>query len=105
MFCIVLCCGNRFYCNFTCSFCFTTAVCSKYAASFRFGRKLLLLITSGNYSHTLDSIATDFFLVHVLYCATIAEDIDPSIGRFRNLVQTTVIPKKVSGVENISVMH
>lgn len=23
------------------------------------------------------------------------EDIDPSIGRFRNLVQTTVIPKKV----------
>ena len=24
------------------------------------------------------------------------EDIDPSVGRFRNLVQTTVIPKKVS---------
>jgi len=24
-----------------------------------------------------------------------SEDIDPSIGRFRNLVQTTVIPKKV----------
>ena len=23
------------------------------------------------------------------------EDIDPSVGRFRNLVQTTVIPKKV----------
>jgi hypothetical protein len=25
-----------------------------------------------------------------------AEDIDPSIGRFRNLVSTTVIPTKVS---------
>jgi len=24
------------------------------------------------------------------------EDIDPSVGRFRNLVQTTVIPTKVS---------
>ena len=23
------------------------------------------------------------------------EDIDPSIGRFRNMIQTTVIPKKV----------
>ncbi len=29
-----------------------------------------------------------------LTCFT--EDIDPSVGRFRNMVQTTVIPKKVS---------
>ena len=27
--------------------------------------------------------------------SSLAEDIDPSIGRFRNLVQTTVIPNKV----------
>lgn len=25
------------------------------------------------------------------------EDVDPSVGRFRNLVQTTVVPSKVSG--------
>jgi hypothetical protein len=26
------------------------------------------------------------------------EDVDPSIGRFRNLIETTVIPKKVKSV-------
>ena len=26
------------------------------------------------------------------------EDIDPSVGRFRNLVETTVIPKKVTNL-------
>lgn len=28
------------------------------------------------------------------------EDVDPSVGRFRNLVQTTVVPSKVSLVSN-----
>lgn len=31
------------------------------------------------------------YLLEMLF----VEDIDPSVGRFRNLVQTTVIPKKV----------
>jgi len=30
------------------------------------------------------------------------EDIDPSVGRFRNLIQTTVIPKKRARTENLS---
>ena len=25
------------------------------------------------------------------------EDVDPSIGKFRNMIQTTIIPTKVSG--------
>jgi len=27
------------------------------------------------------------------------EDVDPSVGRFRNLVQTTVVPSKVSHLQ------
>lgn len=28
------------------------------------------------------------------------EDVDPAVGRFRNLIQTTVIPTKRSRIEN-----
>jgi nuclear inhibitor of protein phosphatase 1 len=36
-----------------------------------------------------------FSIFYYQTCFNIAEDIDPSVGRFRNLISTTVIPKKV----------
>lgn len=38
--------------------------------------------------------AKSFFLPTVLSCL-FAEDVDPSVGRFRNMVQTAVVPVKV----------
>lgn len=29
-------------------------------------------------------------------CLTLTEDVDPSVGRFRNMVQTAVVPMKVA---------
>lgn len=33
-------------------------------------------------------------------CIINPEDIDPNVGRFRNLIQTTVVPTKRSRLEN-----
>lgn len=33
-------------------------------------------------------------------CIINPEDVDPNVGRFRNLIQTTVIPTKRSRIEN-----
>lgn len=33
-------------------------------------------------------------------CIINPEDVDPNVGRFRNLVQTTVVPTKRSRLEN-----
>lgn len=33
-------------------------------------------------------------------CIINPEDIDPNVGRFRNLIQTTVVPTKRSRIEN-----
>lgn len=33
-------------------------------------------------------------------CIINPEDVDPNVGRFRNLIQTTVVPTKRSRIEN-----
>lgn len=38
-------------------------------------------------------------------CSCFAEDVDPSVGRFRNMVQTAVVPVKVWGDFLISTLH
>lgn len=44
-----------------------------------------------------------FALVRLCFCNLcfiFTEDIDPSVGRFRNMIQTTVIPNKVKKKNN-----
>lgn len=38
-------------------------------------------------------------------CSCFAEDVDPSVGRFRNMVQTAVVPVKVRGDSSLSHQH
>lgn len=40
--------------------------------------------------------------VSVILCFIFTEDIDPSVGRFRNMIQTTVIPNKVTKKTTLS---